>query len=100
MFTYQVKKYIGAYTAALGRVDGIIFTAGIGENDGIVRAGVCANLSGLGMELDLEKNQGRISEPKALHTSESRVQIWVIPTNEELQIAQEVVGIVQAQKTP
>lgn len=100
MFTYQVKKYIGAYTAALGRVDGIIFTAGIGENDDIVRAGVCANLSGLGMELDLEKNQGRISEPKALHTSESRVQIWVIPTNEELQIAQEVVEILQAQKTP
>jgi len=99
MFTYQVKKYIGAYTAALGRVDGIIFTAGIGENDDIVRAGVCANLSGLGMELDLEKNRGRISEPKALHTLESCVQIWVIPTNEELQIAQEVVEIVQAQKT-
>jgi len=98
MFTYQVKKYIGAYTAALGRVDGIIFTAGIGENDDIVRAGVCANLSGLGMELDLEKNRGRISEPKALHTSESRVQIWVIPTNEELQIAQEVVEILQNQK--
>ncbi|MFK5953211.1 MAG: acetate kinase [Desulfobacterium sp.] len=98
MFTYQVKKYIGAYTAALGRVDGIIFTAGIGENDDIVRAGVCSNLSGLGMELDLEKNQGRISEPKALHTLESRVQIWVIPTNEELQIAQEVVDILQTQK--
>ncbi len=100
MFTYQVKKYIGAYTAALGRVDGIIFTAGIGENDDIVRAEVCANLSGLGMELDLEKNQGSISEPKALHTLESRVQIWVIPTNEELQIAQEVVDILQTQKTP
>ncbi|SMC83909.1 acetate kinase [Desulfocicer vacuolatum DSM 3385] len=98
MFTYQVKKYIGAYMAALGRVDGIIFTAGIGENDDIVRAGVCADLSGLGMELDLEKNRGRISEPKALHTPESRVQIWVIPTNEELQIAQEVVDILQAQK--
>ena len=98
MFTYQVKKYIGAYTAALGRVDGIIFTAGIGENDDIVRAGVCSNLSALGMELDLEKNQGRISEPKALHTLESRVQIWVIPTNEELQIAQEVVEIIQVSK--
>ena len=98
MFTYQVKKYIGAYTAALGRVDGIIFTAGIGENDDIVRAGVCSNLSGLGMELDLEKNRGRISEPKALHTLESRVQIWVIPTNEELQIAQDVVDILQTQK--
>ena len=98
MFTYQVKKYIGAYTAALGQVDGIIFTAGIGENDDIVRAGVCANLSGLGMELDLEKNRGRISEPKALHTLESRVQIWVIPTNEELQIAQEVVDILQNRK--
>jgi len=96
MFTYQVKKYIGAYIASLGRVDAVIFTAGIGENDDIVRAGVCSNLSGLGIELDLEKNRGRISEPKALHTPDSRVQIWVIPTNEELQIAREVVEIIQA----
>ncbi len=96
MFTYQVKKYIGAYIAALGRVDAVIFTAGIGENDDIVRAGVCANLSGLGIELDIEKNQGRISDPKAIHTADSRVQIWVIPTNEELQIAREVVEIIQS----
>lgn len=96
MFTYQVKKYIGAYIAALGRVDAVIFTAGIGENDDIVRAGVCANLSGLGIELDIEKNRGRISAPKALHTPDSRVQIWVIPTNEELQIAREVVEIIDA----
>ena len=96
MFTYQVKKYIGAYIAALGRVDAVIFTAGIGENDDIVRAGICANLSGLGIELDIEKNQGRISSAKALHTADSRVQIWVIPTNEELQIAREVMEIIQS----
>ena len=96
MFIYQVKKYIGAYFAALGRVDGVIFTAGIGENDDNVRAGVCADLSGLGIELDLEKNMGRIAAAKAIHTQDSRVQIWVIPTNEELQIAREVVEILES----
>lgn len=96
MFVYQVKKYIGAYFAALGRVDGVIFTAGIGENDDNVRAGVCADLSGLGIELDLEKNMGRIAAAKAIHTQDSRVQIWVIPTNEELQIAREVVEILES----
>ena len=96
MFIYQVKKYIGAYFAALGRVDGVIFTAGIGENDDNVRAGVCADLSGLGIELDLKKNMGRIAAAKAIHTQDSRVQIWVIPTNEELQIAREVVEILES----
>lgn len=95
MFTYQVKKYIGAYTAALGHVDGVIFTAGIGENDDIVRAGACSRLSGLGIELDLEKNRGRISRAKAIHTPDSRVQVWVVPTNEELQIAREVVETIK-----
>ena len=93
MFTYQIKKYIGAYTAVLGHVDGIIFTAGIGENDDIVRERVCQSLSGMGMVLDLQKNKGRISENKAIHAENSTVEIWVVPTNEELQIAREVVDV-------
>ncbi len=95
MFSYRVKKFIGAYFAALGTVDAIAFTAGIGENDDIVRRGVCENMEGLGLELDLQANEGRISSQKLISTAASRVQIWVIPTNEELQIAQDTVDILR-----
>ncbi|MCP3921463.1 MAG: acetate kinase [Desulfobacterales bacterium] len=95
MFAYRVKKYIGAYYAALGNVDVIVFTAGIGENDDVVRASVCSNLEGLGIELDLEKNEGRIQEPKKISKDESKVQLWVIPTNEELQIAKDAVDSIK-----
>ena len=95
MFTYVVKKYIGAYFAALGTVDAIAFTAGIGENDDIVRAEVCQNMAGLGVEIDLAANEGRISTQKLISTPASRVQVWVIPTNEELQIAQDTVEILE-----
>ncbi len=95
MFTYVVKKYIGSYFAALGTVDAIAFTAGIGENDDIVRAEVCSNMAGLGVELDLAANVGRISVEKLISTPSSKVQVWVIPTNEELQIAQDTVEILK-----
>lgn len=97
MFTYVVKKYIGSYFAALGTVDAIAFTAGIGENDDIVRAAVCTNMEGLGIEIDLEANKGRIGYEKRLSTADSRVEVWVIPTNEELQIAQDTVAILKKQ---
>jgi acetate kinase len=93
MFAYRIKKYIGAYTAVLGTVDIVAFTAGIGENDDIVRAAVCENMSGLGIELDLEKNKGRAAEPKKISTDNSPVQVWIVPTNEELQIAQDTMNI-------
>ncbi len=95
MFAYRVKKYIGAYYAALGNVDAIVFTAGIGENDDIVRASVCSNLEGLGIELDLEKNEGRIQDPKKISKDGSKIQLWVIPTNEELQIAKDAVDSIK-----
>ncbi len=95
MFCYQIKKYIGAYAAALGNVHGIIFSAGIGENDEIVRAKACENLSCFGIEIDPEKNSLRQSKPFVIHSKESRVQIWVVPTNEELQIAKEVVQMLK-----
>jgi len=95
MFIYRVKKFIGAYFAALGTVDIIAFTAGIGENDDIVRAGVCENMQGLGIEIDLDANAGRIAEEKQLSTATGNVQVWVIPTNEELQIAQDTVEVLQ-----
>ena len=94
--TYRNKKYIGAYMAALGRVDAIIFTAGIGENDEIVRATSIEGLENFGIVLDLKVNDQRIKKPTLLSTSESRVQIWGIPTNEELAIAREAQELVTA----
>ncbi len=92
--TYRNKKYIGAYVAVLGRVDALVFTAGIGENDFIVRERSLRGLESLGIELDHDRNRCRIKVPTPLHTETSRIQIWVIPTNEELAIARESVGLV------
>lgn len=93
--TYRNKKYIGAYMAVLGRVDALVFTAGIGENDPIVRERSLAGLEHLGIELDVDKNNRRYKEPGALHSGSSRVQIWVIPTNEELAIARESMSVLE-----
>lgn len=89
MACYRNRKYIGEYMAVLGRTDAIIFTAGIGENDDIVRAETLKGLEPLGIKLDLEKNKGRMKQPKAIHADDSTIQIWVIPTNEELEIARQ-----------
>ena len=93
VFNYRVKKYIGAYTAAMGGVDAIVFTAGIGENDGEIRAAILKDLKYLGFELDKENNNTRGQEIK-ISTSESRVKVFVIPTNEELVIARDTAKIV------
>ena len=93
--TYRNKKYVGAYMAVLGRVDGIVFTAGIGENDEVVRAKSIEGLEMFGIEIDAEANNQRIKKPTLLSTKESRVQIWGIPTNEELAIARESKGVLE-----
>ncbi len=93
VFNYRVKKYIGAYTAAMGGVDAIVFTAGIGENDGEIRAAILKDLKYLGFELDKENNNSRGQEIE-ISTSESRVKVFVIPTNEELVIARDTAKIV------
>ena len=87
--TYRNKKYVGAYMAVLGRVDAIVFTAGIGENDEVVRQKSLEGLEPFGIILDLKANDQRIKKPALLSAPESRVQIWGIPTNEELAIARE-----------
>ncbi|MBM9519071.1 acetate kinase [Desulforhopalus vacuolatus] len=92
--TYRTKKYIGAYMAVLGRVDAIVFTAGIGENDDIVREMSLAGLENFGIILDTKINAQRVKTPTLLSTPESKVQIWCIPTNEELAIAREAVALV------
>lgn len=86
---YRNKKYIAAYMAVLGTVDAIVFTAGIGENDDIVRSESLKGLSAFGIEIDEKVNAQRAKEPLKLSTDESKVAVWVIPTNEELAIARE-----------
>ncbi len=87
--TYRNRKYIGAYLAVLGHVDAIVFTAGIGENDAIVREQSLAGLEGFGIRLDAEANHRRTKGPVLISSTASRVQVWIIPTNEELAIARE-----------
>ncbi len=91
--TYRNKKYVGAYMAVLGRVDAIIFTAGIGENDEIVREMTLRGLEPFGIVMDLAANNQRVKTPTLLSKAESRVQIWGIPTNEELAIAREAKAV-------
>lgn len=91
--TYRNKKYVGAYMAILGRVDAIIFTAGIGENDEVVRKMTLEDLDPFGIEMDVLANDQRIKKPTLLSTKKSRVQIWGIPTNEELAIAREAKAV-------
>jgi len=95
MFCYRIKKYLGAYYAALGHVDAVVFTAGIGENDNLVRAAVCENMTELGIELNLAENDIRRGEPRIISTPASRVKVLVVPTEEELAIAQETVALIK-----
>jgi len=87
--TYRNKKYIGSYMAVLGSVDAIVFTAGIGENDDIVRLESLRGLECLGIKIDEKINAQRAQEPLQISTVDSAVAVWVIPTNEELAIARE-----------
>ncbi len=94
MFYHRIKKYIGAYTAVMGSVDAVVFTAGCGENEGAARAGILSSMSYLGIELDPEANKVK-SEEKLISSGDSAVQVYVIPTNEELVIARETEELVK-----
>ena len=96
-FAYEVAKYVGAYAAALKGIDVLTFTAGVGENDGLVRAMVCDYLGFMGVKLDAELNKCRGKE-MVISTPDSKVQVWVVPTNEELMIAQDTAALVNAAK--
>ena len=94
VFTYNVAKYVGAYAAAMNGIDAIAFTAGVGENDHLVREDVVARLGFLGVELDKEANKKRGID-NIISTPESKVTVCVIPTNEELAIARETLALVK-----
>ena len=91
IFIYRVKKYIGSYIAAMNGVDAIVFTAGIGENGPDVREEICADMDGLGIKIDTEVNNVRGKEIN-VSAPDAKVQVWVVPTNEELAIAQDTVA--------
>lgn len=94
MFYYKTKRYIGSYTAAMGGVDAIVFTAGLGENSAKARVEILKGLEFLGFELDLEKNDFR-GEERIISKDGSKVQVLVVPTNEELMIARDTMELVK-----
>lgn len=94
-FVYHVAKYIGSYTAAMNGVDAIVFTAGVGENDTVIRAAICQYLGYLGIKVDEEKNNLRGVEV-IISTADSNVKVMAIPTNEELAIARETKELVDS----
>lgn len=96
LYAYRLKKYIGSYTAILNGLDALVFTAGVGENDTTVRELVCRDLSYLGIELDEQKNRLHANGLREINQMQSPVKILVIPTNEELEIAQQCYALVNA----
>ena len=89
MYAYHIKKYIGSYAAVLNGLDAVVFTGGVGENDPLTRKLAMANLDNLGIQLDAEKNEAPGKGIREINTSESRVKVLVVPTNEELEIAKQ-----------
>jgi acetate kinase len=96
MYNYRVKKYIGAYIAAMGGVDLLLFTGGIGENSMATREGICKDMSFLGIDFDTEKNKKTQGIDGIISQSSSKINVMVITTNEELVIAQDTLKIVSA----
>ncbi|MCG3209875.1 MAG: Acetate kinase [Anaerolineae bacterium] len=94
MYTYRIKKYIGAYVAVLGRVDALVFTAGVGENSPYVRQHSCAGLENMGIKLDAAKNRSDSRALREISTADSPVKVLVVPTNEELEIANQTLAAI------
>ena len=90
MNAYRIKKYIGSYTAVLNGLDAIVFTAGIGENSSFIRKLVCTDMNYFGLALDIEKNEIRSKQLREINLANAKTKILVIPTNEELEIANQV----------
>lgn len=95
---YQIKKYIGSYTAAMNGVDAILFTGGIGENAAEVREAVCEDMDYFGIKLDKELNKTVRGKLAKISAPDSRVEVWVVPTNEELLIARDTVAVIAESK--
>ena len=100
MNAYRIKKYIGAYAAAMNGLDAIVFTAGIGENSALIRSLACEEMDFLGIRLDQEKNRIRSKDLREINSPDSAVKVLVIPTNEELEIARQAYKLEVPQQSP
>ena len=87
VFCYRIKKYVGAYAAVLNTVDAVVFTGGIGENSVFMREKICKEIIQIGVKLDLEANKAAVSKEAQINTKDSKVKVFVIPTNEQVAIA-------------
>jgi acetate kinase len=96
MYCYRIKKYIGAYYTVLGHVDALVFTAGIGENAADIRLRSCTGLSQIGIEVDKNKNNRKTNGVREIQSDRSSVNILIIPTDEELEIAEQTVAKIQS----
>ena len=93
IYNYRIKKYIGAYAAAMGGCDILVWTGGVGENQWATRRAVCENMEFMGMKIDVEKNDGMRGEEMVISTPDSKVTIIVVPTDEEYMIASDTMDI-------
>lgn len=91
---YQIKKYIGAYTAVMNGLDAVIFTGGIGENAWDLRETVCSDMDFFGIKIDKEKNKAQNGKLANISAPDARVQCWIVPTNEELLIARDTLALI------
>jgi acetate kinase len=89
VYTYRIKKYIGAYFAVLGRIDALVFTGGIGENASEIRESCCHDLAGLGIVIDPVRNTDKKNLPRRISPQNTSAAVLVIPTDEELEIARQ-----------
>jgi acetate kinase len=98
MYAYRIQKYIGAYAAALNGLDALVFTAGVGEHDAIVRKMVCSQMDFLGIRIDNIKNCSSQTGVREISSVLSRVKVLVVPTNEELEIALQCESLIERQQ--
>ena len=96
VYNYRIKKYIGAYAAAMGGCDILVWTGGVGENQWETRRVVCQDMEYMGMKIDVEKNHGMRGEEMVISTPDSKVTIMVVPTDEEYMIASDTLDILQS----
>jgi acetate kinase len=96
VYCYRIRKYVGAYAAVLGRLDALVFTAGVGEHSDVVRAGVCGGLGQLGVRLDPARNRGGATGARLVSGDDSAVAVLVVPTDEELEIAEQTLATIRS----
>ena len=100
IFCYRARKYIGAFLAAMGGADAVVFTGGIGENSPDVRARICAGMEWAGLHLDVQKNQDTVGREGVISADDSKLLVYAIPTDEELLIARDTVRVIKGEPHP